>query len=172
MEQIVIRPALESDVDFIAQCLFDMLVELAQFGGEPVHERTEAWAVLQKRAVMGFENSYHTFMLAEETDSDRRAGIIEMKIVEQPAFMQPKQSMHIHTIYAIPELRGHGIGKALYNAALYWGRKMKCVEVQLHVLEDNPARLYYEQMGFRRSTSLYTKPLLPKDSNFLDHSPI
>jgi GNAT superfamily N-acetyltransferase len=52
-------------------------------------------------------------------------------------------------VYVVPEHRRRGIGRALLNAALEWGRGEGCDEAELDVLVANPARALYEGAGFR-----------------------
>ena len=57
---------------------------------------------------------------------------------------------HITSLHVLPDLRGHGYGRALMDHVLQEFRRRGFVEVTLWVLEENRnARRFYEKFGFR-----------------------
>ena len=57
---------------------------------------------------------------------------------------------HITSLHVLPDLRGHGYGRALMDHVLQEFRRRGFVEVTLWVLEENRnARKFYEKHGFQ-----------------------
>jgi GNAT superfamily N-acetyltransferase len=57
-------------------------------------------------------------------------------------------------------LRGQGIGRALLERALDWGRIRGIKRVQLTVFDRNrEARAFYDKLGFRPLSVVLVKPL-------------
>jgi len=57
---------------------------------------------------------------------------------------------HITSLHVLPQLRGHGYGRALMDHVLEEFRRRGFAEVTLWVLEENwNARRFYEKSGFR-----------------------
>ncbi len=60
-----------------------------------------------------------------------------------------KPLINVHDFYVVPELRGHGIGRALMAAAERKARETGCCKLTLEVQENNArARRLYEACGF------------------------
>jgi ribosomal protein S18 acetylase RimI-like enzyme len=58
--------------------------------------------------------------------------------------------LNVHDLAVLPELRGHGIGRALLSAVDERARARSCAKVTLEVREDNArARHLYQACGFR-----------------------
>ena len=67
---------------------------------------------------------------------------------ELDPLFKPTRVLHVHALYVSPAYRRQGIGRALLEAVLEWGRSEGCVQAELNVLVDNPARGLYDQLGF------------------------
>ncbi|MGH2414178.1 MAG: GNAT family N-acetyltransferase [Microcystaceae cyanobacterium] len=50
-------------------------------------------------------------------------------------------------IYVVPAYRRSGVGRSLMEAAFQWGRDKGCTDVELHVLQNSPAKSLYEGLG-------------------------
>jgi ribosomal protein S18 acetylase RimI-like enzyme len=76
-----------------------------------------------------------------------------------PAFIQePLQIVGDLVVHA--GARRRGIGRALLERALAWGRERGIQQVQLTVFARNEAaNHFYEQMGFRKLSFVLLKPL-------------
>jgi GNAT superfamily N-acetyltransferase len=54
----------------------------------------------------------------------------------------------VYALYLLEEVKGHGVGRALFLEALQWLREQGLLPVTLWVLKDNTrARRFYERMG-------------------------
>lgn len=61
-----------------------------------------------------------------------------------------RRRANLFAMWVAPEARGHGIGKALVEAALRWARTAAALEVTLRVSDTQvAARRLYERCGFR-----------------------
>jgi GNAT superfamily N-acetyltransferase len=58
-----------------------------------------------------------------------------------------KTELRLMDIILMPELRGQGLGRALLAAVLDWAIS-DGLDLSLHVEADNPARLWYQRLGF------------------------
>ncbi len=66
---------------------------------------------------------------------------------------------HITSLHVLPDLRGHGYGRALMDHVLEEFRRRGFAEVTLWVLEENwNARRFYEKSGFRLDGGSRTYP--------------
>ena len=62
----------------------------------------------------------------------------------------PARVGHITSLHVLPQLRGHGYGRALLDRVLDEFRRRGFMAVTLWVLEENrSARQFYEKCGFR-----------------------
>nr|WP_272867763.1 MULTISPECIES: GNAT family N-acetyltransferase [Nostocaceae] len=51
-------------------------------------------------------------------------------------------------MYMAPKFRRRGIALSLFEEAFAWGRVRGCTEVDLNVLQNSPAKVLYESLGF------------------------
>ena len=65
-----------------------------------------------------------------------------MRVDEHPTHM------HLDQLFLLPEYQGRGIGSKLVEDVLRVAR-IKNLPVKLWVLQVNPARRFYEHMGFQ-----------------------
>lgn len=76
-----------------------------------------------------------------------------------PAFIQKPLQIVGDVVVEAP-LRGRGIGRALVERALDWGRARGLLQVQLTVFAQNSeARGFYDKLGFRPLSVVLLKPL-------------
>jgi len=76
-----------------------------------------------------------------------------------PAFIQQPLQI-VGDVVVEASLRGRGIGRALVERALEWGRARGLKQVQLTVFAQNGrARDFYERLGFRPLSVVLLKPL-------------
>ncbi|HYT63729.1 MAG TPA: GNAT family N-acetyltransferase [Gemmatimonadales bacterium] len=77
----------------------------------------------------------------------------------------PKRVGHITSLHVLPQLRGHGYGRALIDHVLAEFGRRGFTAVTLWVLEENrPARAFYERCGFELdgATRTYPKTQVPE----------
>lgn len=76
-----------------------------------------------------------------------------------PAFIQEPTQI-VGDLVVKRALRGRGIGRALLDRAIQWGRARGIKRVQLTVFERNQtAREFYDKLGFRPLSVVLVKPL-------------
>lgn len=61
--------------------------------------------------------------------------------------------VNIHDIAVVSEARGRGVGRALLAAAEEHARQAGCCRLTLEVLENNPAKALYEDVGYRQAAN-------------------
>lgn len=57
------------------------------------------------------------------------------------------KSLFVEDIYVKPNYRKHGVGKTLFTELAKHAKETNCKRIDLHVLEWNPARHFYEKYG-------------------------
>jgi GNAT superfamily N-acetyltransferase len=60
-----------------------------------------------------------------------------------------RPGLYIEDVYVSKEYRGQGIGTALFKYCAHIAKEHKCVRMEWIVLNWNPARKFYDQMGAR-----------------------
>lgn len=63
------------------------------------------------------------------------------------------KSVFLEDIYVQPNYRKYGIGKMLLTRVAKHAKDENCKRIDLHVLEWNPARKFYEKLGSINMTS-------------------
>ena len=121
-----------------------MLDSMTTMGGLPLAD-DDAWADYTDQ--LDLSDDQHRFWLAETGDGDP-VGLVEARLITPFMVFQPRHILHIHAVMVTESHRHKGIGRALIDTALAWGREAGCVEAQLSVFPDNPARTWYTAMGF------------------------
>ena len=58
-----------------------------------------------------------------------------------------RPGLYIEDVYVSEEYRGQGIGTALFKYCAHIAKEHKCVRMEWIVLDWNPARKFYDQMG-------------------------
>ncbi len=144
MTNFTIREAVANDTPHIINFLRAMLDDMTAFGGYPTTKDHQLWARIEKN--INLDEADHRFWMAEIQQS---IGFIEARMIYPDLMFQPRRLLHIHAVYVAPEFRGKGIGRALVQIALDWGRANNCHSAQLNTLVENPTRLLYEQLGFQ-----------------------
>lgn len=124
---------------------------LRRFDGAP---RPREWLELR------FSDSSEACLVAEL--SGKLAGFVWCKAQSPPAlpaFIQ-EPVLVIGDLIVRERLRGQGIGRALLEAALGWGRARGLRRAQLTVFERNEgARSFYSELDFRPLSVVLTRDL-------------
>lgn len=130
---MAVRLAAAADLPLASQLLHDFNTEY--------DEPTPAPAVLAGR-------------LAELTDTDvLLAGVVGVVVLRfRPSLWTANLECYLAELYVRPEHRGHGIGRALLQAAIEHARSKGADYMDLGTSEDDvAARHLYEKLGFRRT---------------------
>jgi GNAT superfamily N-acetyltransferase len=146
---LAIRPARSEDALTVALCVRRMLEELALMGGHQPSRSDADWARIANDLTDRLEEHERCCLLAECGKSPpETVGLAQASITGLEEVFEPARILHIHALYVAPEFRRQGIGRALLNASLDWGRSVGCTQAELNVVVHNPARRLYKCMGF------------------------
>jgi ribosomal protein S18 acetylase RimI-like enzyme len=132
---ITVRRAEVADAPQIARLLHDFNTEYS----EPV-PKVE---VLTERIAEFIERREATFLLV----GDGPDGVAEIRF--RPSVMTGSLDAYLEELYVAPARRGHGLGRALLEAAMQAAREQGASHMDLGTSEhDTAARGLYEALGF------------------------
>ena len=147
--EAVISEAKAADAPTVVAHIREMLKEMVAVGGHPVSTDEQGWARFTAEIAGTIGRGESLCLLAAQSgQSSVVKGVIHASIVTRESVFEPARVLHVHALFVHPAHRGRGIGKALLEAALEWGRYEGCAEAELNVLGRNPARGLYERLGF------------------------
>jgi GNAT superfamily N-acetyltransferase len=134
-----VRLAVSADVPAIA----GMIKELARDGECPdvVQATQEDWL----RDLFGPHPPFSA-LIAES--SNEVVGTLIYAVERYPGWAYP--AIKIHELYVVPQRRRQRIATALFNVLANAARESQIVVMQLNVREANPARNFYERVGFQQ----------------------
>jgi ribosomal protein S18 acetylase RimI-like enzyme len=136
---VSIRPAVPADAPTIVQ----LVRELAEYEREPLaNVRITETDVL--RDGFGPERRFEC-LLAE---IDGRAAGFALFLHNYSTWLG-RAGIHVEDIYVSEWARGSGLGRRLLAAVAAAARARGCRRVDLSVLHWNPARAFYERIGFK-----------------------
>jgi GNAT superfamily N-acetyltransferase len=142
------------------QFLREMLIELASMGDHPLSRDDEEWAHLEHEITTGIQGPGQLYLLAEMVGLvPEPVGWAYARIEDREPIYEPERVLHISALFVSPPFRRKGIGRTLLEALLEWGRDTECVEGELNVLVDNPARALYEKLEFSAARIKMTRKL-------------
>ncbi|MEL9991118.1 MAG: GNAT family N-acetyltransferase [Thermoproteus sp.] len=151
---IVIRAALESDVDAVA----DLITRLKRLNGEfdPLLKPVDNLASVSKDYVKSKITSPTSVVLVAEVDG-RVIGVV-IGDVEDRIFYEPRLAGVIREFYILPEFRRKGLGKRMMNEVM---DALKRKGAQM-IMADFPALNeiaveFYKKLNFRPVQSIYAK---------------
>jgi ribosomal protein S18 acetylase RimI-like enzyme len=131
-----VRPTVRAAGPAVAPAVAELLVE---FNGEGVSPEALARRMAE---VQGLETAF----LGER--DGKAAGLLVLRIV--PTLSGADDWAEITEIYVRPQFRRRGIGRALVEAALDYGRRRGCREFHLLVDPSNEAgQAFYADLGFQ-----------------------
>jgi GNAT superfamily N-acetyltransferase len=148
---VKIREASGTDVDVVVDLITAMLREMASYSNRELDRKDRVQSHLRRRFLDSCKKQHHAYLLAAVGDEDELAGTVEVSLVSLDRIFSSRLVLHIHSLYVWPRHRRQGVGRMLLEEALEWGRGIGCVEAELSVLPQNPARQLYESMGFEIS---------------------
>jgi GNAT superfamily N-acetyltransferase len=130
-----VRRASAGDAEAIARLLHDFNCEF----GDP----TPGPAILAERLRRLLAEGEVTILLAGAEPQ----GVAVMRF--RPSFWTGALDCYLEELYVVPERRGHGLGKALMEAAIDVARSEGAAQMDLGTGEDDvAARALYERLGF------------------------
>ena len=87
-------------------------------------------------------------LFAQETDASEPVGLLTAHLYEPAPTYRPHLLVHVDDLYVAPEARGHGLGRALVEAAVAWGRAEGATQLRAGVLATNAAgRAFWASVG-------------------------
>lgn len=144
-----IRKLSHQEIEMIVEYLQAMLDEMASFGSHVFQDSDSGSNWLLDCIQSQIDSSDHLFLGVElNPASSQLIAILEASVANSPPVFLPKSSLHVHAIYVVPAYRRSGVARSLMEAAFQWGRDKGCTEVDLHVLQNSPAKSLYEGLGF------------------------
>ena len=147
---IIIRKAENADILIIVKFLRCMLEEMASASGHRASADESEWEHFHESIRPEIKNQDHIFLIARITKPDLTfVGFLEARIKSRMFAFEPKRVLHIHSLYVDEAYRRIGVGQALLESAIEWGKNMGCDEAELSVLVKNSAQSLYEKLGFR-----------------------
>ena len=133
--RIPIRPARAADAPTFGRLLHAFNVEF----GEPTPDAD----VIAERAAPLIESGEITIIFA----GDEPAGFAQLRF--RPSLYTGALDAHLEELYVVPERRGHGLGRALLDAAMELARERGAARIDLGTSEDDAAaRALYESARF------------------------
>ncbi len=137
MMKIIIRPGTAADVRLIAE----FIRSLAEYE-KLEHEVTFSEDLLRRTL---FGNKRHAEVLLGFLD-DKPAGFAVYYFTYSTFLAKP--GLYLEDLFVKPQLRGKGVGKALFNRLLKRAREEACGRFEWSVLDWNsPAIEFYQKLG-------------------------
>jgi GNAT superfamily N-acetyltransferase len=132
---VITKEAQVSDAAAIARLLFDFNTEF----GDPVPEV----GLLAERVAHFIERDEAVFLLA----GDGPDGVAELRF--RPSIMTGALDAYLEELYVAPPRRGHGLGRALLEAAMDTARRRGATRMDIATSVDDTAAMgLYETAGF------------------------
>lgn len=145
-----IRKLSHQEIEIVVEYLQAMLDDMTSFGGHYVFQNSDSGSDWLRDCIQPQIDSPDHLFLGMQLDvaSSQLIGILEASVANLPPVFLPKSSLHIHAIYVVPTYRRSGVARSLMKEAFKWGRDKGCTEVDLHVLQNSPAKSLYEGLEF------------------------
>ena len=164
-----IRRATAADAPLIVGFLRHMLADMAAVGGHPIATDTEPWIDVEAEFRDHQQSPKHVHLLAERAGTELPpVGWAFARSKDRDPLFEPARVLHIHALYVLPPHRQRGIGRALLEALVEWGRSTGCTEAKLNVLVGNPARSLYSALGFDAFEIEMTRKLKTHDGRHVN----
>jgi GNAT superfamily N-acetyltransferase len=137
--EIVIRPAVPADIPAILA----MVRELALYENEPLSSVEASEADLMRDC---FGPHSHCEVLIGEVDGEIQGFAL---FLHNYSTWLGRAGMHVEDLYVRDAARGTGLGRKLLARVARIATERNCRRLDLQVLHWNPARSFYERLGFR-----------------------
>ncbi len=153
---LVVRPALESDVDALA----DLIARLKRLNGEfdPLLKPAENLLSISKEYIKSKISSPNSVVLVAEIEG-KVVGVV-VGDVEDRLFYEPRMAGVIREFYILPEFRRKGLGKRMMNEVMDALRKKGAQMITAEFPALNEIAIeFYRKMNFRPIESTYAKEM-------------
>lgn len=142
MSEVSIREAVPED----AQTILDFIVGLAEFEHEP-RSIVEATVESIRRDGFGDKRMFET-LIAERNDTPVGMALF----FPHYSTWTGTPALYLEDLFVIPEARGTGAGFALMQALAEIANERGWKRLDLSVLDWNPARSFYHQLGMEHES--------------------
>ena len=142
MSDVIVREAILND----AQTILDFIVGLAEFENEP-RSIVEATVESIRRDGFGPQRLFET--LIAERDG-RPLGMA--LFFPHYSTWTGTPALYLEDLFVVPEARGTGAGFALMQALAETADERGWKRLDLSVLDWNPARQFYQQLGMKHES--------------------
>ena len=157
MRKIIIRKALESDLDIIIEYFKKLGIDMYNYGYYAISSLDKNWAEIKEKIKSNINDTNYIYLIAETSKESKPVGYAEARFSETFLAFESIKQLHISCVYVEPAHRNIGIGKSIIDELVRIGKERGCKEVELSVLVNNPAFHMYKKMGFNEFTILMRK---------------
>jgi ribosomal protein S18 acetylase RimI-like enzyme len=147
MGEITIRDATHDEAGTVTQMIRHMVADMANRGGYAPATDDTAWRALMDAIAEEIKSTESKYLIAESTDG-KLVGAAGGRLTDLYGALAPMKTMHISAVYVLPQHRRGGIGAALLEKLMDWGRAAGALQCDLNVLAENPANALYRRHGF------------------------
>ena len=143
-EDVIVRPGTDTD----CEAIMDLIRELASFQGYPEAPQITA-AVLRREGFSEDKSaSFHTFVAEQKSTG----GIIGYALFSPFFSTWRGRGMFLEDLYLQPCYRKLGLGLLLLGHVSKFTLDNGSCQLRLSVLKTNPAKNFYERLGFDNFT--------------------
>ena len=143
-----VRPGRRDDAAAAARLWMRSVEEHARY--DPVYSAAPDAEKVMRRFLADLSSSSHSCLFVAESDGGDVVGFLSGELREGSPAFSPRTWAAVEDVYVVPELRGRGLGRALFEAFGEWARQKGANGVSLQVAAGNTrARSFYERLGFR-----------------------
>jgi GNAT superfamily N-acetyltransferase len=147
MSEITVRDATPGEASTIMQMIRHMVADMANHGGYAPAADDAAWNMLLDGIAEEIEGTESKYLIAESTDG-KPVGAAGGRLIDLHGAFAPMRTLHVSAVYVLPQHRRSGIGAALLEKLMDWGRVAGARQCDLNVLAGNPADALYRKHGF------------------------
>jgi GNAT superfamily N-acetyltransferase len=147
MDEIIVRDATQGEAGTIMQMIRHMVADMADHGGYAPAADDAAWSTLMDGISEEIKGTGSKYLIAESTDA-KPVGAAGGRLIDLHGAFAPMKTLHISAVYVRPQHRRSGIGAALLEKLMDWGRAAGALQCDLNVLAHNPAGALYRKHGF------------------------
>lgn len=142
MENVIIRPANEKDVQIVLSLLYEL--------GRPKPQKDSDVEVFEK-LVRGYLKDPDKEILVAEHKTDV-VGLVSMMFLRR--LNQELVELYIQELIVTEGYQNHDIGKKLINACIELAKKKKCYRIRLESgVQRKESHVFYKNLGFDQSSS-------------------
>ena len=113
--------------------------------------QTKQWQILKEVRLRALKEAPYAFGTTyaeglERTEKDWQDMAREHATLPEKAYF-----MALTAMWVAPEVRGKGVGERIIQAVITWAQAGGATMLEASVSEDNPARTFYQKLGFQET---------------------